>query len=603
MNIHQGPFEKDSLLESRYRIQEFIGSGGMGWVFRAKDLGCDSQTIALKVLYPHLLATESAFARFQNEISITRRLSHPSIIQTYGFGRTDDGYAYVAMEYVKGYSLKQFIESPAETDFQTIQKLLFQIVEGLRFAHSNGVIHRDLKPDNILVKDKHVVKIADFGLAQMFRDESHLTRTGLIVGTPFYMAPEQFDGEPVDIRSDIYSLGILAYELAASSPPFRGDTFFEIASQHMKSQLPKLPETAVESPAWFSNFLQRCTSKKREDRFYSSDEVAAFLRSHTSSSIYESSAELISCKEDHKIQETPLWSWLHWRMRLVAVALSSTIFCIVILVLCHKNAWLQNKMITPRVLILEKKIGFELSFIRVLLGTTLRKNDFDILFGEKAYPIEALINGGVNPNTINPKTGDYLIHSFATQSELRPKNYTVMRKLLEKGADINSRNREGKTALFLSVINLHYRLCKLLLKHGANVNVADNSGNTPLIRAVQTQRLKYAQILLAYGADPNLALPNHSTPLHIAAKKQNPSMLKLLLKNGALANTQNDLGGTPLMWAINNRTHEANHKEVIQLLSANSDAKLRDHNGKTAWDLAKEKNDLIALSLLDNSSL
>jgi serine/threonine-protein kinase len=232
--------EPGQVLAQRYRVQRLLGKGGMGAVYLADDevLG---ELVALKVVSSAFAADESEMiARFRREAAAARKVSSPSVIRIHDLGEARPGLLYLSMEYFQGRTLTEVIAQRGLVPIKDAQDLLAQISSGLEAAHRAGVIHRDLKPGNVLVGERGAVKIIDFGLATTLVGQG-LTATGAVLGTPHYMAPEQVRGRPVDARSDIYSLGALAYHLVTGRPPFSGDNAIAIGFAHL-SEVPARPK-------------------------------------------------------------------------------------------------------------------------------------------------------------------------------------------------------------------------------------------------------------------------------------------------------------------------------------------------------------------------
>ncbi len=274
-------FAPGAVLLQRYEIVRRIGAGGAGLVFQVRDRALDDQPLALKIISADLSdENDPNFAsRFRNEVIITRKLTHPNIVRSYDFGELPDGKLFMTMEYVPGCTLEHFIRNlPAKqrtTEFALV--VLRALAEAVGYAHDLGVIHRDLKSANVLIGEDGAIKITDFGLAQMRSFERNLTMTGECVGTPLYMSPEQIRGEKVDRRTDIYSLGIIAYELLTGKTPYQAESWYGLASQIVTGPPPQFENSPSPVPNWYQQFVQRAAAKERGMRFQSTQEMVAFL--------------------------------------------------------------------------------------------------------------------------------------------------------------------------------------------------------------------------------------------------------------------------------------------------------------------------------------
>ena len=201
----------------------------MGAVYQGEQqLGTTKRRVAIKTLHPHLSRNPQIEARFQREVGTIAELEHPNTIQVYDFGTTPDGILYIVMEFLQGKSLADVLETQGAMDPDRVTNILEQVCGSLEEAHVHGIVHRDLKPDNVVLVEragqKDFVKVLDFGIAKRSREqdqnEQKLTQQGMVLGTPPYMSPEQFTGQPIDARSDIYSLGVMAYEMLTGKLPF-----------------------------------------------------------------------------------------------------------------------------------------------------------------------------------------------------------------------------------------------------------------------------------------------------------------------------------------------------------------------------------------------
>ncbi len=262
-----------SLFAGRYRITRKLGGGGMADVYLAEDqeLG---RRVAVKILHGRYANDEQFVERFRREATHAAGLSHPNIVSIFDRGEADGSY-FIVMEYVEGKTLKELIRGRGPCPIPVAIAYTRQILSGLRYAHRNGVVHRDIKPHNVIVDPEGVVKVTDFGIARA--GASQMTEEGAIIGTAQYLSPEQARGAPVDQTSDLYSTGIVLYELLTAEVPFSGDTPVEIAMKHL-SEIPDPPsEIRPEVPDDLDNVVLRALSKEPADRYQSAAAMDADL--------------------------------------------------------------------------------------------------------------------------------------------------------------------------------------------------------------------------------------------------------------------------------------------------------------------------------------
>jgi serine/threonine protein kinase/Tfp pilus assembly protein PilF len=263
-----------STFAGRYQIIEELGKGGMGKVYKVFDQEVQAK-MALKLVKPEVSADKNTIDRFRNELRIARDISHKNICRMYDLGREAGNY-FITMEYVSGEDLKSFIRRSRQLVVGTAIFIARQVCEGLAEAHRLGVVHRDLKPGNIMIDKEGNAKIMDFGIARSISVKG-ITGAGVMIGTPEYMSPEQVEGKEVDLRSDIYSLGIILYEMLTGQVPFEGDTPFTIGVKQ-KSEIPRDPkELNAQIPQGLSRLILRCLEKDKERRYQNADELKADL--------------------------------------------------------------------------------------------------------------------------------------------------------------------------------------------------------------------------------------------------------------------------------------------------------------------------------------
>lgn len=273
--------EQTGSFSSRYQVLESIGEGGMGSVFRAFDRVL-KRTVAIKTISA-LASKESSVIRFQKEARLAATVTGRHVVSIYDFGVAENGDPYLVMEYVQGRALRDVLAERGALALAEGLEVLDQIAAGLSSVHQAGIVHRDLKTGNIVLDmtdgDGPLIKLLDFGIAKRSQNEEvdALTRTGDIIGSPYYMSPEQARGEAVDARSDIYSLGCIAYEIFSGKVPFAGDTALDTINMHLRRDPEPLSSVAT-VPAELDGCLARMLAKRREDRFETMTEVRRALQ-------------------------------------------------------------------------------------------------------------------------------------------------------------------------------------------------------------------------------------------------------------------------------------------------------------------------------------
>jgi len=264
-----------------YEVLTRIGEGGMGTVYSAVH-PIIGKKVAIKVLKAELSRDPQVMERFLAEARAVNRIGHPNIVDVFSFGAFPDGSQYFVMEHLQGRSLSSFLDEVRPLPYGEAGTILGQVLEALEAAHGHGIVHRDLKPDNIFLVDRSAggftVKLLDFGIAK-FTDDGMMsghTRTGVPMGTPLYMSPEQCRGRDIGPQSDIYSLGVMLHQMFAGAPPFVAESFYEVISAHMTKVPPPLRSVA-DVPAELEAVVTRCLAKERADRFSTVRELSDAL--------------------------------------------------------------------------------------------------------------------------------------------------------------------------------------------------------------------------------------------------------------------------------------------------------------------------------------
>jgi len=261
---------KGQKINDRYEVIKSIGEGGMANVYLAHDLILD-RDVAVKVLRGDLAGDEKFVRRFQREALSASSLSHPNIVEMYDVGE-DNGTYYIVMEYIDGKTLKQLIKKRGALTLSECIDIMVQLTDGIDQAHESYIIHRDLKPQNIMIQDSGEIKITDFGIA-MALNNTQLTQTNSVMGSVHYLPPEQASGKGATVKSDIYSMGILFYELLTGNLPFRGDNAVEIAFKHIKNDIPSVRESNPSIPQSIENIVLKATAKNPKNRYNSAKEM------------------------------------------------------------------------------------------------------------------------------------------------------------------------------------------------------------------------------------------------------------------------------------------------------------------------------------------
>jgi eukaryotic-like serine/threonine-protein kinase len=264
------------LIAGRYELEELVGTGGMSRVYRARDRQLE-RLVALKVLHERLGADDEHVSRFRHEARAVAQLSHPNVVTVIDRGE-DGGRQFIVFEYVDGESLKQLCERTGPLPVRRALEIAVAVAEGLAYAHEHGVVHRDVKPQNVLLSRDGEVKVTDFGIARSLDAESGLTVTGTVLGTSSYLSPEQASGLHVTPAADVYSLGVVLYELLAGEVPFPGGNQVVVALKHVNEPPPSLLERRPDVPVRLASAVAWALQKDPEQRFASMDDFAAELR-------------------------------------------------------------------------------------------------------------------------------------------------------------------------------------------------------------------------------------------------------------------------------------------------------------------------------------
>jgi serine/threonine-protein kinase len=308
-----------------FKVLRRLGLGGMGQVYLAEQISL-RRKVALKVLKPELAANEISLKRFESEALNVAQANHANIVQVYAIGLWN-GLRYMALEYVEGLNLREYLAKKGSPPAPLALSIMRQVAGALVEAAEHSIVHRDIKPENILLTRKGQVKVADFGLARCFAGDQqavNLTQSGVTMGTPLYMSPEQVQGHATDSRTDIYSFGITCYHMMAGEPPFRGDTPFEVALQHVQTEPKSLAEIRPDLPPGLCAIIHKMMAKEPANRYQTArdllqdvvrlrNSLTGALKSTTGSiSLVATEVEPLVALEGETSQIPRKWHWLSW---------------------------------------------------------------------------------------------------------------------------------------------------------------------------------------------------------------------------------------------------------------------------------------------------
>jgi serine/threonine-protein kinase len=276
MGAASRPAKPGDVIADRYELEELCGSGGMSSVFRARDLQLD-RSVAIKILHERYVDDPEYVERFRREARAVARLSHPNIVTVIDRGE-DEGRQYIVFEHVDGENLKELVVRSGRLPVRRAVELALSVADGLSFAHEHGLVHRDVKPQNVLLSREGDVKVTDFGIARSLDVEHGVTQTGTVLGTGEYLAPEQASGKPVSPATDVYSLGVVLWELLVGDVPFSGENFVAVALRHVNEPPPSLRQLRPDVPPRLAAAVERALAKDPAQRFSSMAVLASELR-------------------------------------------------------------------------------------------------------------------------------------------------------------------------------------------------------------------------------------------------------------------------------------------------------------------------------------
>src|SRR6202162_423190 len=269
------PTKTPRVLSGRYELSHLVARGGMAEVYRAHDQLLD-RPVALKVLFPELSVDRSFVERFRREAQAAANLSHPNIVPVFDWGE-DNGTYFIVMEFVDGRALSSILRTAVPLHPDRAAEIAADVAGALSYAHRHGVVHRDVKPGNVLITEEGTIKVTDFGIARAVNTEETLTQPGAVMGTATYFSPEQAEGLGVDSRSDIYSLGVVLFEMVTGRPPFLGESPVAVASKRVRDNPPAPRELNPQIPPTFEAIILKSMAKDPAHRYATSEDLRADL--------------------------------------------------------------------------------------------------------------------------------------------------------------------------------------------------------------------------------------------------------------------------------------------------------------------------------------
>ncbi len=600
------PFKIGQRIADRYTVRGYLGSGSVGWVLKVSDEALDGAPVALKVLYPHLTRDPNAVERFRAEVVLARQLSHPSIIHVHDLIESGDGELCLAMEHIEGTSLADILAERRGKGlpFDEAMLILVRIAEGLLYAHQQGIVHRDLKPANILIGVDGSVKLSDFGLAKSFQQEFGLTRTGEALGTPLYMAPEQFADARVDQRTDIYAFGVLAFETLSGHPPFADEGFFELARQHTERPLPKLTLGGAPAPEWCADLVERCCAKKAEDRPLSVGDFLPELQRQLP--LQTQLRQLTQRKRRPRGGLTR-----RGQLRALSVGL------LLLMVGLFEAGYSQDNFrtfVASNVLAFEFDLGTELPVVKTLLrikGSLLRPQSvFELLTLQDRKHLKAMLEGRMalrraNLTNIQPLSslrdanGSTLLHR-AIELNI-PEILTAFRDV---DIEMDRRDTSGETPFTAAIKHRKIKALRALaLNARFEADSPNRDGDRPIHIATKLADLAALEIIVWRRGNIDARNRAGMTAIHIAIANGDMPTLRALLRmyNPNLA-VQNYDGETPLIFLLTREVFPAELPEVVKLLIDKmpilDDLNARDHQGRTALIHAARRGQPEIVSIL-----
>ena len=575
-----------TLLANKYEVVEVLGSGTAGLVVSALDKELSNRSIALKILHHHLASEAKIVERFKREVLISRQLSHPRIVRVYDLVSSPPLY-FLTMELVRGCNLRSLIDgSPGKViSHHEVCFILSQVLEGLMFAHQHKIVHRDLKPENVLIDSGASVRLSDFGVARSVESSLGLTTTGEFLGTPTYMAPEQFQAGEITPKCDLYSFGIMAYEMLGGSLPFSAVSVCELISQHNAQEIDFTPLERKSVPPWLIEIVKDCTKKRPDSRPASARSLLSRIQSHSSDSGVYNRGELIRTVVRQHKDPVPLLD--RRTTKIVRSIWLSVILLIFSGILLDNHS---RYRIGADLIILKNHYGFDLTKFFSLLEVgefrSIGHGDFiETVKADHITKLEMFYDAKVDLDRPD-ENGDPPLKLALSH------NRGMVINLLMRGANPNIRDRDGVTVLVHAVKRGKVNDVSYLLSMGADPVLPDANGAIPFLLAVGSGNKSMVHVFLYrdYVPDRHVATKEGHTAVHIAAANGDVRTTLKLLAAGFSPNMRNELNGeTPLMLALRKPPTKENVYLVEILLRHGATLDARSDEGKTASDYIKKE--------------
>lgn len=589
MDTPGGELESGTVFASRYEIIEEMGRGGLGRVYRVFDKQTHKE-IALKLLKAEIAAEKKIIERFRNEIEIARKITHKNVCRMHDLNQAEKT-SYITMEFVRGEDLKSVIVRMGKLKVSTAISIARQIAEGLREAHKLGIVHHDLRPQNIIIDKDGEAKIMDFGIGRSLAAQT-VAGERFLLGKPEYLSPEQVEGKKADASVDIYALGSILFEMITGRLPFEDDIY-----QYIKGLPPSPRLLEPQIPEGLNDLILRCLEKDRSKRCQTAEELLGEL-AQIEQSLTTSERLVPKGKPETMIEglkrgdvvlvDFGVPSWRRRETHLIRPCLIVKIYPDSGLLIIAGIGRLES--------IIDDDVNMH-DFVTANKGEG--GLDFDFIINCRIYYI-------IHKNRILKRTGcldtwrleevdGILNYHPPIICAARKGHLADVKELLEQGESVNTRSITGETPLHGALDGGHKDLADLLIAKGGDVNAKTASGITPLHAAAKSGDVDIAELLIVKGADVNAKGKDGLTPLHMAAFRGEPIEVKFFIEKGADVNAKDKEGLTPLHIAA----RRGNRLASELLINSGGETNAKNAMGLTPLDIAKKHSQKTVVDLLE----